>query len=247
MGRHCAAARSAACGRGTAGGAAGGDRPAAEGHRQHLRRHLHARQRRPLPAGEPAVRAVVRDPAAGHRGADRPRPVPQGDGRRLPRQRPQGVVAGRADPDGGAGPAPRRRPHLHHRQVPDPGSGRPPLRDLRHLHRHHPDQARRGAGAAPERRAGGPGPGAHRGAGGHGPRAGRLRLLGVARPARAAARRHRVQRDAARGAQRTARRGRPGLSGPRPGRDRAHGPADRRPAEPLAHRTCRAVSRAPSI
>ena len=89
----------------------GADRP-------HLGGHLHARRRRPLPAGQPGVRAAVRPAPGGHRRADRPRPVPAADRRRVPGQRPAGLRPRRAGADGGAGARRRRPAHLRHGQVP---------------------------------------------------------------------------------------------------------------------------------
>ena len=109
----------------------------------------------------------------------------------------------------------------------------------------HPPAARRGRRAAAararqaaRRAAGGPEPGPQpprRGAGGGQPRAGGVLLLGVARPARAAAPYLGLHRHAEGGLRRQAGRIRAALPQDHLGGRGPHGHADRRPAELLAH------------
>ena len=99
-------------------------------------------RRRPVPAGQPRVRTVVRTAPRGHRRPDRSRPVPARGGRRLPGQRPAGHRPRGAGADGGAGPRRGRDAHLRDGQVPADRRGRPGVRGLRHLHRHHRPQNR---------------------------------------------------------------------------------------------------------
>ena len=89
-------------------------------------------------------------------------------------------------------------------------------------------------GTAPGRGAGAAGAGAHGGAHGGEQGAGGLQLLGLARPAGAAARHGRLQPGALRGLRGGPRRRRAGLPAPHPGRQPAHVAAHRRPHRAVA-------------